>query len=84
MHIYECPDGKSVPSVTTILQMLGNKEINKWANWLGFRHIDYETELNRLADNGTKMHNVVQHIVDPALKDIPIEFNDKFEEEYYL
>ena len=84
MHIYECSDGKSVPSVTTILQILGSKEINKWANWLGFRHIDYEIELNRLADKGTKMHNVVQHIVDPSLADIPIEFADKFEEEYYL
>ena len=84
MHIYECHDGKLVPSVTTILQILGSKEINKWANRLGFRHIDYETELNRLADNGTKMHSVVQHIVDPTLADIPIEFKDKFEEEYYM
>ena len=84
MHIYECPDGKLVPSVTTILQVLGSKEINKWANRLGFRHIDSETELNRLADNGTLMHSVVQHIVDPSLSETPVIFKDKFEEEYYL
>ena len=84
MHIYECPDGKSVPSVTTILQILGSKEINQWANRLGFRHIDYDKELDRLAENGTKMHSVVQHIVDPSLAETPIQFKDKFEEDYYL
>lgn len=84
MHIYECPDGKRVPSVTTILQILGNKEIIYWANRLGFRHIDYETELNRLADDGTLMHSVMQHIVDPSLANEPIHFRDKLEEEKYL
>ena len=84
MHIYECPDGKKVPSVTTILQIIGNKEIIYWANRLGFKHIDYETELNRLADNGTLMHTVLQHIVDPSLANEPIVFKDKFEEEKYL
>lgn len=83
MHIYECQDGKMVPSVTTILQILGNKEINYWANRLGFRHIDYETELERLAYNGTLMHSVMQHIVDPTLENDPIIFKDKFEEEKY-
>jgi len=83
MHIYECPDGKQVPSVTTILQVLGNKEIIKWANMLGFRHIDYDTELNRLADSGTLIHTIVQHIVDPSLANEPIVFKDKLEEEKY-
>ncbi len=83
MHIYECSDGKLVPSVTTILQLLGSKDIIHWANRLGFRHIDYETELERLADIGTKMHEVMQHIVDPSLANIPIIFKDKFEEDYY-
>lgn len=84
MHIYECPDGKKVPSVTTILQLIGNKDIIYWANRLGFRHIDYDTELSRLADDGTKMHEVMQHVVDPSLADQPVLFKDKFEEEKYL
>lgn len=84
MHIYECSDGKRVPSVTTILQLLGSKDIIYWANRLGFRHIDYESELNRLAENGTLMHSVVQHIVDPSLASDPINFRDKLEEEKYL
>ena len=84
MHIYECPDGKIVPSVTTILQVIGNKDIIYWANRLGFRHIDYETELGRLADEGTLMHSVIQHIVDPSLANEPIIFKNKLEEEKYL
>lgn len=83
MHIYECPDGKLVPSVTTILQILGNKEIIKWANNLGFHHINYEKKLDSLAEEGTKMHLVMQHIVDETLHEKPIEFVDKFEEEKY-
>ena len=83
MHIYECEDGKKVPSVTTILQILGSKDIIYWANRLGFRHIDYEAELNSLADAGTKMHSVLQHIVDPTLANDPIIFKDKFEEDKY-
>ena len=83
MHIYECSDGSKVPSVTTILQLLGNKEIIYWANRLGFRHIDYEAELNALADAGTKMHQVMQRIVDPTNAIDPIIFKDQFEEQKY-
>ena len=82
MHIYECEDGTKVPSVTTILQILGSKDINIWANRLGFRHIDYEDKLNKLADEGTLMHSVVQHIVDTSLTD-KIVFKDALEKEKY-
>lgn len=67
MHIYECNDGTKVPSVTTILKILGSDAITKWANYLGFKRIDYERELNRYADRGTSLHNCLQHIVDPSL-----------------
>lgn len=82
MHIYECPDGKKVPSVTTILQILGSKEIIYWANRLGFRHIDYDAEMNALADAGTKMHAMVQQIVDPNCT-ATVSFKDQFEKERY-
>ena len=52
MHIYE-KDGKKLPSVTTIIHSLGNEEIIKWANSLGFRHIKYEQELDKYAQNGS-------------------------------
>lgn len=84
MHIYECQDGTKVPSVTTILKVLGNESITKWANYLGFKHIDYERELNRYADRGTSLHTCLQHVVDPSLwgDDHPITFNSIEDERF--
>ena len=58
MHVYTTEDGQVLPSVTTILQILGDKAIINWANHLGFKHISYEKELDRLAEAGTKMHTI--------------------------
>lgn len=84
MHIYTCENGNKVPSVTTILQCLGSKELMKWANYLGFKHISYEEELNRTALNGTKIHTCLQHIVDPSLSLTEVKFKNQFDELYYL
>lgn len=67
MHIYECENGMKVPSVTTVLKVLGNESIIKWANYLGFKHIDYVRELDRYATRGTSLHTCLQHIVDESL-----------------
>ena len=82
MHIYDCEDGTQVPSVTTILQILGSPAIIKWANWLGFKHLDYEKELDRTANNGTIVHLGVQHIVDPEHTE-ELKFKNDFEGQYY-
>lgn len=66
MHIYT-KNGIDYPSVTTILNCLGNEAITKWANHLGFMHKDYETVLNESAEFGTKVHSVLQHVVDPRV-----------------
>ena len=65
MHIYE-KDGKEYPSVTTIIQSLGSEEIVKWANHLGFKHLDYTKELEKTAINGTKVHDLLRGEVDPT------------------
>lgn len=84
MHIYECNDGTKVPSVTTILQILGSDSITRWANYLGFKHIDYDREMTRYADRGTSLHSCLQHIVDPSLwgDDHPIEFRSVEDETF--
>lgn len=64
MHIYE-KDGKKYPSVTTIIHILGNDEIIRWANSLGFRHKKYDEELDKYAVRGTKVHDYLHSIVDP-------------------
>ena len=63
MHIYE-KDGKEYPSVTTILSCLGEIEITRWANYLGYKHINYDEELDRRAEFGTKVHDVLRSCVD--------------------
>ena len=83
MHIYTTAEGKSVPSVTTVLDVLGSKEIIKWANYLGFKHVSYEDELNASATKGTKAHIMLQHLVDPSLGKLEVQYRDVYEERYY-
>lgn len=77
MHIYE-KDGRQYPSVTTIIHCLGNDEITKWANHLGFRHISYEEELDKAAQFGTKVHDVLRGVVDPEHTSI-VQYKDDIE-----
>ena len=71
-HVYTDGTGVAYPSVTTILSTISyNKAIVSWANNLGFRHIRYEEELNRTADEGTFMHAFAQALVDPEHGCIP-------------
>ena len=78
MHIYTCENGDKVPSVTSILQILGSHEIIKWANYLGFKHIDYEKELAKTSEFGTIIHNCIENIVNPSSAKI-LKFKDAFE-----
>lgn len=64
MHIYE-KDGKRYYSVTTILSVLGSKELMKWANSMGFKHIDSEKYTEDKAEFGTLVHAGLQKIIDP-------------------
>ena len=74
MHIYEV-NGKKVPSVTTIIHSIGDDNIIKWANYLGFRHINYEKELDKYATNGTLIHDLLREEVDPNYKS-DVKFKD--------
>lgn len=65
MHIYES-NGKKLPSVTTIISALGSDYILKWANSLGFRHLKYEDELNKYAERGSLIHDLLRGEVDPS------------------
>lgn len=71
-HMYQ-KDGKSYPSVTTILGVVSyNKFIVRWANRLGFQHKDYEEALKQTADEGTLMHAGAQALVDPEHGAMPV------------
>ena len=83
MHIYDCEDGTQVPSVTTILKLLGSEAIIKWSNYLGFRHINYDEEMERTADIGTIIHKCVQEVVDPSNTTEVVEFKNSFDADYF-
>lgn len=65
MHIYE-KDGKKYYSVTTVLHVLGSDVLMRWANSMGFRHIDSEKYTEDKAIFGTLVHSGLQKIVDPT------------------
>lgn len=78
MHLYE-RDGKKYPSVTTIVHSLGSDDITRWSNFLGFKHIKVQTELDRTASFGTLVHSHLQHIVDPSCGDELVEPKNSIE-----
>ena len=82
MHIYDCPDGTQVPSVTTILKIIGYEEIYKWANYLGFRHITYQSEMDRTANIRNIIHAVCESVVDPENVQYPTIENE-YDKIYY-
>ncbi len=66
MRMYTTTNGIEVPSVTTILNCVSVDGIAKWANYLGFKHLSYEAELQLRANRGTNIHSLLQEIVDPG------------------
>lgn len=58
-YMYE---GHSVPRVTSILEDTINEPyIAEWANWLGFCHKSYRTELSEAAFIGTTTHSYIEN-----------------------
>ena len=54
-------DGKTVPSVTTILSKCIHEDyLLNWANYLGFKRIKYKDRLQEAADMGTDGHNAIE------------------------
>ena len=58
--------GEFYPSVTTVIHILGSKKISRWANYLGFKHMDFDKELLKAAEFGTAAHAFCRQILDPS------------------
>jgi hypothetical protein len=89
-HIYE-KDGISYPSVTTVLHILGDQRLIKWANIMGFKHKNTTDILNESAVFGTLVHKALEYyvngkewkshvtsIVVPRIEEILKRFEDKY------
>jgi hypothetical protein len=59
---YQC-NGRNVPRVTEILSLMHDDYITNWANSLGFRHKNYEEELDFYANIGTIVHDLCDKIM---------------------
>lgn len=62
--IYRNGKGEEVPSVTTLLKVLNKPSLVYWANYLGFRGIRVDDELERTATLGTMIHRVINNILE--------------------
>lgn len=69
-------NGQYVPRVTHILQYsIYEDYIPKWANYLGFKHLNYEKTLNEAASVGSTTHNYIESFT--TKKDLSPDFNSK-------
>lgn len=85
MHLYKNNKGENVPSVTTVLKVINKDGLVQWANMLGFKHVSYNTELNKTAIIGTMTHELVESYLTksesqifPFSDDIVKEANKRF------
>ena len=59
--------GTEVPSATTILKILNKPQLVKWANYLGFKHMNVDSVLNESASLGTLVHRLINSLLSNKL-----------------
>jgi genome maintenance exonuclease 1 len=60
-RLYECPDGKLYPSVTTVLSMLSKEAIEKWRKKVGKEKADRISY--RASQRGTAVHEIIEKYI---------------------
>ena len=71
--VYINKDNIEVPSATTILKLLNKPALMGWANWLGFKRINYKDVKEESAEFGTLVHDIINHIITKQ----PYTINEK-------
>lgn len=61
MHIYDGPDGKKYPSVTTIIHeiLIHPGPLLAWSNSLGYKRKSYNTVMDESSAKGTCIHDLM-------------------------
>lgn len=59
-HIYYDKDGNEIPSVTHIIRIIAKNNLVKWANIMGFKHINTDKFVEHKAMLGTYFHKRVE------------------------
>ena len=65
--VYINKNGKEVPSATTVLKILNKPAVVRWANYLGFSHLDVDNVLSDAAALGTLIHDLINSILSHSL-----------------
>ena len=66
--------GERVLRVSEVISSLAKESIATWANFLGFKHVDYKKELERVRNIGTLCHDVLEkYFDDKRLADIDFD-----------
>lgn len=84
---YESYPGNRVPSVTTVLKIIGKESLMQWANSLGWKRKSLNKELNDASVIGTLAHNYIESFIfdrrseryniNVEIDSLPYEMNEK-------
>jgi len=65
--------GKNVPRVTTILsEMQSDQGLLRYANYLGFKHMDYKQTLDIAASIGSETHSFIENYIQNKDNKVPV------------
>jgi len=64
LKAYVNKNGDRVPRVSEVIKTLAKDSLITWANFLGFKHIDYRKELERTRNIGSLCHDVLEGYFD--------------------
>ena len=73
-HCYINADGKDVPSVTHIIQVIRKKGVQVWANWLGFKRVNLKEFVDNKAALGRALHSRINAYVTGTKWDPPLDY----------
>ena len=76
--VYMNDNNVEVPSVTTIIKLLNKPSITRWANYMGFKHINVKDILEETSRFGTLIHYIINLIINDKKLDITLHHRDKF------
>lgn len=77
LRSYDVND-KQLPSVTTIIHILGSDRLMSWANIMGFKRKDIKAILKETSEYGTCAHEIARAAIEPGYepqtKDLPYPY----------
>ena len=77
MRFYEA-EGKELPSVTTIIHILGSDRLMQWANIMGYKRKSIQSILEESTEYGTFAHEIMRTVIDPTAPPASVNIPAKY------